>query len=851
MNPVLKNIKRILHIPVGGIKFIKRFFEPASLRRGIYASFYERKKLKDNVILYESFFGRGMLCGPYALFLEALSDERFKDFKHVWVMESKDEKKRFKETYKNYKNVKFINYGGVNYVKYLTTAKYLVNNVTFPSYYTKKKGQVYINTWHGIPLKTLGYDMPDGCVEIANVERNFLCVDYLISANSFLTDVYKRGYKLEGIFNGKIVEEGYPRLDLLFRFSRDEVLTKLEKLGIKIDRSKKIILYAPTWKGVNYAHAEAGVEEYFEFKETLEKTIDTSKYQILVKPHQRVFQLAHDKMTEPFFVPATIDANEILSVTDILVSDFSSIFYDFLATKRPILFYIKDIETYKEQRGMYHSLDTHLPGPNVQTLEDLAKLINDIDNVSAEWMPKYEELRQYANAYCDGHISKKILDMAFFGKEDGYNFCVPKTDKKKIFMLRGKMLKNGITSSMINLLNRIDYDKYDITLLIVNCKEDTQVKAYRNINPNVRVLYRNSTFNVTFFENVKMKLRHRFGSRTPFHKVFENDWIRTVGDSKFDVIVDFEGYNVYFQQMILQDRSIPKYEWLHNDMHREYMTKMSWLPNIFHNYKYFDGIVACGKEIGRVNKEYLCEKYIDSKKLTYAHNVIDFERVNELSKEEHMGEFNGKPAFVLHEAYSLESASKRGKTVTENVEKDFLPEVPEYNSEGKRNTRFVAVGRLSQEKNHKCLVEAFAKLLKDQPDAYLYILGDGPLLKEVRALADSLGVTGHVLIPGHVSNPYIVMKHSDCLILPSLHEGQPLVVNEARALGLPIILSDFSSVNGVLIENGQLLIGHETEDIYKGLLGYFEGKVPKDYVFDYEEYNRRAVEEFYTAIGVN
>ena len=98
-----------------------------------------------------------------------------------------------------------------------------MNNVTFPAYFTKKEGQIYVNTWHGIPLKHLGYDMPNGNVEVSNTVRNFLHTDYLISASPFLTEVYKYAYKMDNIYNGKIIEEGYPRLDILFRFSREDI----------------------------------------------------------------------------------------------------------------------------------------------------------------------------------------------------------------------------------------------------------------------------------------------------------------------------------------------------------------------------------------------------------------------------------------------------------------------------------------------------------------------------------------------------------------------------------------------------------------------------------------------------
>ncbi|MBR6358906.1 MAG: CDP-glycerol glycerophosphotransferase family protein [Lachnospiraceae bacterium] len=843
----MKTIKKIFKMFTGGFKFVKNYFSLNMVRRTLYAGTYKHRKIQEKTILYESFFGRGMLCGPYALFLEALSDERLKDFSHIWAIENKKELKRLKQEYKDHRNVRFIHYGFFSYIKYLASAKYLINNVSFPSFFTKKDGQIYVNTWHGIPLKTLGYDMPDGAVEVSNVLKNFMASDYMVSASPFLTEIYKKAYKLDGMYDGRIIEEGYPRLDILFCFKRQEIYRKLRALGTEIDENKQIILYAPTWKGVNYAHAEAGVDCYFEFKKKLESLIDTSKYQILVKPHQRVFQLAGDRMKAGFFVPAMIDANEILSVTDILVSDFSSIFYDYLATDRPVLFYIEDVESYKAERGMYHGLD-HLPGPVSENIEGIAANIRDIDRVCDEWREKYAEVKAFADAGRKGGISRKIIDTVFFGKTEGMNLIKVSHEKTRIFISRGKMLTNGISTAFVNLLDNIDYSKYDVTAMITSCPEDRKVKLYQRINPAVRVIYRNSTFNMTLFENIVHRMRNRFGMRTPFHEVYEREWKRCYGGMHFDRIVDFEGYNYFYQLMLLQNKDVPKYIWLHNDMYEEYRTKYEWLLKIFKLYKYYDKVVACGNEIMKVNREKMCDTYIDGKKLTHADNLIDFNRVIELSSDEHISEVDNKPAYLVHEAYFTETYVKGGEILREDFDAEYMKYVPETDENGDRNIRFVTIGRLSPEKNQECLIKAFRRFHDEYKNAYLYILGDGALREDLQKLTESLGLTECVMIPGHVVNPYVVMKHCDCFILPSLHEGQPVVVHEARALKLPVIVSDFSSVSGVMTENGQLLIGHEEDDIFNGLKAFAEGKVPAGYDFNYSEFNKRAVNEFYDVL---
>ena len=126
----------------------------------------------------------------------------------------------------------------------------------------------------------------------------------------------------------------------------------------------------------------------------------------------------------------------------------------------------------------------------------------------------------------------------------------------------------------------------------------------------------------------------------------------------------------------------------------------------------------------------------------------------------------------------------------------------------------------------------------------LYIIGDGPLKSQLRKLISSLKLTDKVILSGNLTNPFAVMDNCDCFILPSTYEGQPMVILEARILGLPIIVSNFATVKDSMYENGQLVIGMETEDIYEALVKFKNGQVPNEFKFDYKRYNEEAIAEF-------
>lgn len=829
MNKYLKQAKSAVGCVYRGIQDATKNWD--SKIKTLYAHYYKHCKIKGNVILYESFYGKGLLCNPYAIFLALRSDSKYAHFKHIWVLKD-DKDTTITNRYKNDPNVTFVKHNSPAYLKALCSAKYLINNSTFADYFVKKEGQVYINTWHGIPLKTLGYDMPNGQVESSNVVRNFIQTDYMISASTFLTDIYKHAYKLDGIYQGKIIEEGYPRLDLLVSSSRETMFQKLKSCGVEADINKKVILFAPTWRGKSFAHASTDVDFYFEFKEKIEKQIDTSKYQILIKVHQRVYELAHEKLTEPFFIPSSLDANEVLSIADILVSDFSSIYIDYLATGRPILFYIPDIDEYSVDRGLYQSPDC-LPGPCSKNLDDIAQWLNQLDDVVCKYQSKYDAARCWSNGYHAGEISKKVVDIIFSGNEEGYSICQPKNQKKQLLISRGKLRTNGISSSLISFLNCIDYTQFDVSLMVNAPANGAEKKLLSRIPSDVRVLCRRSSGSFTLWEQILQHYYERTGKRNVFHDMYLRESRRSYGNRLFDYVIDFDGYNSYYSVLCLQIKGAYKCIWQHSDMMAEKDARFAWLEHIFALYQHYDKIVSCSYDVMLENRKNLAGIYCDAEKFSYVKNFIDIRRFEELHNKAEFRTYEGRNYLLLSECFRNGFLNAK-----------MLCHIPGTAPDGRRNYRFVTIGRASVEKNHESLIQAFAKLRGEFDNVYLYILGEGPLKKDTDRLISSLELTECVFAPGNVENPFSVLENCDCFILPSLHEGQPMVIHEARMVQMPIIVSNFSSVNGVLLENGQLVTGTEPDDLYNAMCAFIQGQVPANYSFDPNVYNRQAYQEF-------
>lgn len=797
-------------------------------RRATYAKYYKNEPIDQTVILYDSYFGRGMICNPYAIFLELLENPDFKDYTHVWVIEDRYGNEPVMEQFKDHKNIYAIARHSDDHLRYLASAGYIITNVSLPFYYCKKEGQVYVNTWHGTPIKSLGFDMPDAPVTISNVLRNFLSTDYMISASPFLTSIFLEKYKLDGLYEGTIIEEGYPRNDRLFHVDKDTVISNMKKYGIEVDSKKEIILYAPTWKGSDYNHPTIDVDEYIDFKRTIESMIDTDRYQILLKPHQVVYrELKKSGRMNDSLIPAFIDTNELLAITDILISDYSSIFYDYLATDKPVIFYIPDLEEYKNYRGLYIEPE-ELPGPCLTNLSEVGKVINNLQEYINHYRPAYEKSKAFACAKDDGNVSKRIIDVVFYNKtadDNGNKYKLVKCEnkKKKLLFFGGGLRMNGISTALRTMLDYIDYDKYDVTVYAGNLKFPDSKEMICTFNKNARIFSRVSYTPATFGEMIRNDFLRVFGFNAPFMKhiypkdMYRREFIRCFGESRFDTVIDYSGYGSFYSILLLNSGDAKKLIWQHNDLLTEKSKKVNGkkphsreLRVVFSAYQYFDKIVGCSEATMNVNLEKIGYTNL-ADKCCFVRNAANFDRV-----------ISGAA-----QSFTPYTADEAG-----------VPELLDDNL-----TSFVNMGRLSPEKNQAALIQAFAKLYKENPNTRLYIIGDGALMSELKSLINSLGLKDKVIMTGNMDNPFMLMKECDCFVLPSLHEGQPVSLLEARLLGLPIIMSNFSSAKSSLFENGQLLIGNTADDIYNGLKAFMEGKVPIC-EFNYQDYNEVTIKQF-------
>ena len=365
-------------------------------------------KIDDKLVYFQTFSGRGYSDSPKAMYEYMMKAPEYKDFRFVW-------------SFKEPERFQFLKNDRTDIVKFrsradniaLRTAKYWITNYRMLNHQYPRKGQVYVQCWHGTPLKRLGYDLEssDNVMNSGSEIRDKYRSDarkfsYILSPSPFTTEKFATAWNLiETGQTHKIIEEGYPRNDRLINTTPEERTELRKKLGVD---GKKVILYAPTWRDNQHTSGEGYTyKTEVDFDKLRDELGD--EYVILFRAHYLVANSFDFDKYKGFVVDVSSysDINELYIAADILITDYSSVFFDYANLKKPVIFYMYDLEEYaNDLRGFYISLD-ELPGPIVRDEDALIKEVRACD----EWKPdeKYEQFCERYNPKDDGHASKRVL----------------------------------------------------------------------------------------------------------------------------------------------------------------------------------------------------------------------------------------------------------------------------------------------------------------------------------------------------------------------------------------------------------------------------------------------------------
>ena len=414
---VKKQIKKIAtDISKKNILFRKTFRKLIYFKRKIkYLKYYYKYDVDDKMIFFEAYNGRNYACSPKALYEYMIKNKKFNDYKFVWAFKNVNQHKILKN-----KNTIVVKTNSKEYFKYLSLSKYWIVNSLIDVSIKKKKNQIYLQCWHGTPLKKLRYDIEvKGAVlnTISEIrKRNDLDAikfDYFISPSKFCTEKFISAFNLKKLGKDNIiVEKGYPRNDYLFNYKKEDI-DKIKKL-LKLPKGKKVILYAPTFRdnqhtsGVGYTY-NLGIN-FDKMQKKLSKD-----YIILFRTHYFVSNSFDFSKYDKFIydVSKYDDINDLYIISDLLITDYSSVFFDFANLKKPMIFYMYDLDDYKNNlRDFYFDLNI-LPGPIVKQEDDLIKEIKNIDNYDELYHDKYIKFNEKFNYLDDGKSTERVVEVIF------------------------------------------------------------------------------------------------------------------------------------------------------------------------------------------------------------------------------------------------------------------------------------------------------------------------------------------------------------------------------------------------------------------------------------------------------
>lgn len=364
------------------------------------------RQFDATTIIFESFGGRQVSDSPLAIY--ELFKKLYPGFRYIWSVE------REAVPYCKANGIPYVVRRTARWARTLEKAQYWISNARFPAWVRKPKYVTYIQTWHGTPLKKLGLDIENVAMPGTNTaayHRNFVSEanrwDALVSPNDYSTQIFRSAFG----FKNQILKVGYPRNDELINSSPEDVTALKQQLGIPLD--KKVVLYAPTYRDNQFA--EKG-------KYTFELPFSLADFRerfgqdaVLILRMHYLISNALDVSDYSDFVydlSSYPNISDLYLVSDLLITDYSSVFFDYAYLQRPILFYPYDYHLYKDElRGFYLDYEKDLPGKIAQNEADLLDNVEEF--LQRPDMSQDPQFQKFYDRFCvinDGLASFKVVN---------------------------------------------------------------------------------------------------------------------------------------------------------------------------------------------------------------------------------------------------------------------------------------------------------------------------------------------------------------------------------------------------------------------------------------------------------
>ena len=807
MNPIKKAIEKYRRLP--------------KLAKYRYTAYYEKLPVSDDTILIECFNGDGITGNPYWLLKTICGDERLSHYK-IFVAANPKYYHAVCRTLAahGFHQARAVAKYDKLYLKLLASARYLITDVSLPLFFIKKPGQILLDTWHGTPLKGLGRSIRDNPHTIGNVQKIFLMSDYLLFPNRFTFDKMREDYMIAPFFKGKYVLSGYPRNDILFDAKAAQSVR--ERLGLN---GRRIVVYMPTYRDCADEREKNFHDRMLQDAlESLDNSTDDNVVIIAKLHHLAAGNIDFSGFERVIPFPSDYETYEVLAAADCLITDYSSVMFDFADTGRKIILYAYDSENYQNTRSMYFPIEK-LPFPIVTQLE---ALVREVSSVSFH---HYEDAMREFTCYDCPDSSEKLVDLLFFGKTsegmDIIDGSAYHNEKTSVLIYAGTLIKNGITTALMGILENTDTSRFNYLLTFYQKLVGETKDVLNRLGRDVGYLGMPEGKPITYYEAVCQYLYFHFNvnlgfTRNAVRKLSERDALRCFYGIHFHAAIHYTGYekNVIHLFNAMDTRKIV---YVHNDMLRETSSKGNiHRLSIMTAYEQFDKIAAVRESMRTEISSYISADSGD--RIAVAHNLNNIDFIKTRAAE---------PLSFDPDTFC-------------NVSLDRVKEILAMPGA----VRFIDIARFSPEKGLDRLVDAFVQLQKDHPEAYLFIVGGyGSAFEALRDQIENCGCQNIILIKS-ISNPYPLLKGCEAFVLSSRYEGLPMTIMEALILSKPVVSTEIPGPAEFLRSNGcGLLVEDSAEGVLDGMKAYYDGRLNALRPFDAQGFNDKAMKEFYRLIG--
>lgn len=488
------------------LPFLKLFNMPMSYR---YTKAFNKYTVKKDVILLESKHGADIAGNIFSI-LKELTGKTYEHFQ-VYLVAEKSNEERFGVLLNKYniQNVKFVELRSKLYMELLASAGYLVTDTSFPPYYIKKEDQVYLNTWHGTPLKAMGKKVPSREFALGNVQRNFLIADYLLYQNEFSKNIFLTDYMIDKVYGGTVLLSGYPRNTAFFHKERYEQIRSESGLV-----GKQVMVYMPTWRGMLHKmESKQQIKEIYGYFLSIDKRLKDSQI-LFVKLHPYVKnEIDYEDFVHIKPFPEEYETYDFLNASDLLITDYSSIMFDYGVSKKKIILFTYDREEYLTGRGMYLDLNK-VDLPKADTVKEL---IAEINNEEFHGYPEF--FTQYCSLdYKD--CTKEVCEKVFIDKKvTGLKTeKIQQNGKSNILVYINRMPKGDRLEELIKNLNGLDEQQFNyfVSFRAESLKKSSAALA--NLKDGIAYMPIQIGKDVTMSEKIASVLMTKFGVRNRYTK---------------------------------------------------------------------------------------------------------------------------------------------------------------------------------------------------------------------------------------------------------------------------------------------------------------------------------------------